>query len=179
MFSHSKVADPVFHCRLCPPCKHGELNHCLAGETFAVGGSLSGSWSTSFSCPTSNLFVVPDNVSDRSAVLVEPLAVGLHAALRIGPQVLEKNLFVVIGAGAIGLLQVAALRHLSPNSTIVTVARYSFQREAAKRIGSHHVVAGSEELLPLLAQLSNATIIKQKSSFLKKIGSDDVLLVIE
>ena len=50
-------------------------------------------------------------MSDELAVLMEPVAGGVHAALRA--KVANGDTVAVIGAGTMGLVTVAALRHLT------------------------------------------------------------------
>ncbi len=67
----------------------------------------------------SQLHAVPDDFSDEAAVIVEPTACAVHAALR--HPIREGDTVVVLGAGTLGLLTIAALRHLTPAGLIVTV----------------------------------------------------------
>jgi hypothetical protein len=59
---------------------------------------------------------VPDDLSDEAAVMVEPTACAVHAASR-GRSSLPATGRGVIGAGTLGLLTIAALRHLTPAGT--------------------------------------------------------------
>lgn len=56
--------------------------------------------------PADFTFKLPDNVSFEAAAMVEPLAVGVHAATKA--QVKPGDIAVVIGAGPIGLVTVLA-----------------------------------------------------------------------
>lgn len=55
-----------------------------------------------------NLHPLPDSISDELGALIEPFAVGLHAANRAG--VTADDRAVIFGAGTIGLTVLAALR---------------------------------------------------------------------
>ena len=46
---------------------------------------------------------------------------------------------LVIGAGSIGLLNVAALKALAPSCRVTVLARHSFQAEHAKRLGAERI----------------------------------------
>ena len=63
----------------------------------------------------SQLFPVPDELNDLTATLVEPLAVGAHAALGVAP--VQDEPVLVIGSGPIALGAVWALKR---NSVEVT-----------------------------------------------------------
>ncbi|WEX10971.1 NAD(P)-dependent alcohol dehydrogenase [Chelativorans sp. AA-79] len=56
--------------------------------------------------PADFTFKLPDNVSFAAAAMVEPLAVGVHAATKV--QVKPGDIAVVVGAGPIGLVTVLA-----------------------------------------------------------------------
>ncbi|MGI9492090.1 MAG: NAD(P)-dependent alcohol dehydrogenase [Geminicoccaceae bacterium] len=56
--------------------------------------------------PADYTFKLPDNVSYAAGAMVEPLAVGVHAATKAGVQ--PGDLAVVIGAGPIGMVNVLA-----------------------------------------------------------------------
>jgi threonine dehydrogenase-like Zn-dependent dehydrogenase len=83
-------------------------------------------------------FRVHPDISDEAAVFAEPLAVGVHAAARHLPSAGEK--VVVMGAGIVGLMVIAALRALGSDCRIITAARYPFQAEAAVSLGSSETV---------------------------------------
>jgi L-idonate 5-dehydrogenase len=59
--------------------------------------------------PAANLRVLPDALAPERAVLAEPLSVALHAVNRAGDVTAARVL--VTGAGPIGALVVAVLRH--------------------------------------------------------------------
>jgi threonine dehydrogenase-like Zn-dependent dehydrogenase len=100
--------------------------------------STGGGWSTQFVAHRSQLHPVPDTMSDDTAVVVEPAAVGVHAALRAGP--LPGSTVAVIGAGTMGLLSVAALHHLHPEVRVIVGAKYRHQQELARQLGADLVV---------------------------------------
>ncbi len=76
-------------------------------------------------------------MSDEAAVMVEPTACAVHAALR--HPITEGDTVVVLGAGTLGLLTIAALRHLTPAGTIITAARYPHQMQLARALGADQV----------------------------------------
>jgi threonine dehydrogenase-like Zn-dependent dehydrogenase len=85
------------------------------------------------------------------AVLLEPAAVAVHAVLKrpAGPGARV----LVVGAGSIGLLVVAALRALRPDAEVHCVARHAFQAARAARMGAAVHTTGSH----LLAELADAS----------------------
>jgi threonine dehydrogenase-like Zn-dependent dehydrogenase len=166
------VASPAAYCSTCAPCARRRLNHCAARDIMAQGCSSSGTWSTHYVSDKKLLFEVPSSLSDKSAVLAEPLAVALHAAFRANLS--PDATCLIIGAGSVGLLQVAAVRYLAPKATILVVARHAFQREAAKALGANHVLQSATPAV--LAPLLGCENAKQHSGLLRALGAGDVLL---
>src|SRR5919108_120388 len=67
----------------------------------------SGGWGIALVAHESQLVDVPDDLTDEQAVLIEPTACAVHAARTI-----TSGEAAVIGAGTLGLLTIAAIRHL-------------------------------------------------------------------
>ena len=137
--------DPV-----CPACARGDLGNC---ELIAFGGiepglqtgfccDTGGGWSTRMVAHASQLHAVPDGWTDEAAVMVEPTACAVHAAL--APDVQPGELVVVLGAGALGLLTIAALRRFGRDCTILAVAKHPHQRALARELGADTVVDPGE-----------------------------------
>jgi threonine dehydrogenase-like Zn-dependent dehydrogenase len=89
---------------------------------------------------------LPDGLSARHAALAEPLAVALHGITRSG--IAPGDTAMVIGAGPIGTLSVAALRAMGVDH--VTVVEPGEGRKAlARAIGATEVIDPSElEMFP-------------------------------
>ncbi len=126
------------------PADGDDLGHLLGGGTLPAGlqigycASTGGGWSGALVAPDAQLHPVRDDLADEAAVMVEPTACAVHAALRA--RVEPGDLTVVIGAGTMGLCTVAALRSLTSAGTIVAAARYPHQRRLAGELGADVVV---------------------------------------
>ena len=150
------VLEPVLGCvsrniaPTCTPCSDGMLGNCehvsfgdlepgiQTGSCHDTGGG----WATAFCAHPSQLHTVPDDLSDEAAVIVEPAACGLHAALLAG--VPDDGTVVVLGAGTLGLLTLASLRAHTAPRTIIATARYPDQRRLAADLGADLVIAPDE-----------------------------------
>ena len=75
-------------------------------------------------------------------MLIEPLACAIHAVRRAAIEPGERVL--VVGAGAIGLLTVLALRALTPAGEILVSAKHPRQRSLAAAYGASQVIAPGE-----------------------------------
>lgn len=112
--------------------------------------STGGGWSDEFVAHESQIHELPDTVSDERAVLVEPLAGGIHAALSLSPIVErarslgETPVIAVLGAGTMGLTAILGLRRYLPGVRIVVGARYPHQQALARAFGADVVVPDDE-----------------------------------
>jgi threonine dehydrogenase-like Zn-dependent dehydrogenase len=80
------------------------------------------------------LVAVPDDISDEQAVLVEPMACAVHA---VGGDANTET--IIIGAGTLGLLTLAAIAHdyqpVHP-APVLVAARYPHQQSIARSIAA-------------------------------------------
>jgi len=104
--------------------------------------STGGGWSETFAAHESQLHPVADELSDESAVMIEPAAAGIHAVLR--GNVPEGGTVAVIGAGTMGLTAIAALRRYTNVDAIMVGARYPHQHKAARLLGADLTVVPDE-----------------------------------
>src|SRR4029077_5216880 len=101
-----------------------------------------GGWGEVLVAHPSQIHPVPDSLSDQAAVLIEPLACCVHAALRGGAT--KDDIVVVSGAGTIGLLTVAAVRLFTPPKRLIAIAKHPTQGDMARKLGADQVVAPSD-----------------------------------
>ncbi len=180
------VGDRVVHSPLaacesfgfapCPSCRNGNYETCYAlvgrgdgtdlenryGGRGGFGGFSGGGFSEYFVGFARQFTRVPSSLPDEIAVLSEPFAVSLHAVARNRPGNNDKVL--VIGGGIIGLMIVAALRALGSKCRIITMARYDFQAEAAKKLGSDEVISEGphDRLYERVAEMTDGVLFKPK-----------------
>jgi len=129
---------------LCAQCASGNSNRC---ERTAFGhlepglqtgycADTGGGWSLSLVAHESQLHGVPDAMSDEAAVMVEPTACAVHAAMStVDTEV------AVIGAGTLGLCTIAALRALTTPHVLIAAAKHPAQQQLARDLGADVVVA--------------------------------------
>ena len=108
--------------------------------------STGGGWAPWFWAHETQLHRIDDDVPDERAVLIEPIAGGVHAALLAWPTIegVTDPIVAVLGAGTMGLAAIAGLRRYVPGVRIVVGARYPHQMALAKAIGADVIVRGSE-----------------------------------
>ena len=103
------AVNPIVSCGRCSWCASGSRNLCRAKELIGIGRP--GGFAERVAVPAANLVRLPAGADPRAGAFVEPMANGVHAArLALGDRAGVRA--VVIGAGAIGLCAVQALRQL-------------------------------------------------------------------
>jgi len=108
--------------------------------------STGGGWAPWFWAHESQLHRIDDSMPDERAVLVEPFAGGIHAALMAAPALagVSDPVVAVLGAGTMGLAAVAGLKRYVPGVRVIVGARYPHQRAIALALGADVAVAASE-----------------------------------
>jgi threonine dehydrogenase-like Zn-dependent dehydrogenase len=147
------VIEPALGCKVrgvdppCPRCAEGRPGLCYnvtegpieVGLQTGYCADTGGGWGEVLVAHPSQVHAVPESLPDEAAVLVEPLACCIHAALRGGAT--KDDIVVVSGAGTIGLLTIAAVRRFTPPKRLIAVAKHPTQRDIARRLGADQVVA--------------------------------------
>ena len=123
--THLKVGDrvalePGKTCGHCEFCREGKYNLCPDVEFFATP-PVDGVFQEYVAHEAGLCFKLPENVSTLEGALIEPLAVGFHAAIQGNMRTLGQKA-VVMGAGCIGLVSMMALK--ARGVTEVYVVRY-------------------------------------------------------
>jgi len=151
------VLEPVLSCAArgiepCSWCGLGMIGRCdrvtaghvRAGLQTGYCADTGGGWSRMMLAHRSQVHPVPERLTDATAVLVEPLACAVHAALRAR---IEPNADVlIVGAGTVGILTLLAVKELTRAGRAIVVAKHENQRDLAQRFGASDVVPPEEAL---------------------------------
>ena len=150
------VVEPALGCKVrgieppCPRCAEGRPGLCYnvtegpieVGLQTGYCADTGGGWGEVLVAHPSQLHKVPESLTDEAAVLIEPFACCVHAALRGGAG--KEDIVVVSGAGTIGLLTIAAVKLFTPPKRLIAVAKHPTQRDLAKKLGADQVISPSE-----------------------------------
>jgi threonine dehydrogenase-like Zn-dependent dehydrogenase len=161
------AVDPVISCMVrghaepewCPSCTEGLHATCeLAGEegsveiaghrlhrgtTMGYHTDLPGGWGERTIAHESQLFPLDDALDDRTAALVEPLSVGMHAVLGMRP--LGAGPVLVVGSGPIALGTVWALRAAGYGGELLAQIKRPHEAALARSLGASGVVSPGDE----------------------------------
>lgn len=138
---------PVLGCRarglapLCAPCRAGWDGLCERrgaqwpshGLAIGFNRDTGGGWSDALLAHRSQLWPLPQEVTDEDAVLLDPAATALAALLRTQTADTERTL--VVGGGTIGLLAMHLHAALRLPGACEALVRHRFQRDWAVRRG--------------------------------------------
>lgn len=143
---HLKVGDrvalePGKTCGRCEFCRQGKYNLCPDVVFFATP-PVDGVFQEYVAHEAALCFKLPDNVSTLEGALIEPLAVGFHAANQGGAHAGQTA--VVMGAGCIGLVSMMALKAQGV-SRVYVVDVMAKRLEKALELGADGVINGKEE----------------------------------
>jgi len=150
------VVEPALGCVVrgiyppCPRCAEGRPGLCYnvtegpieVGLQTGYCADTGGGWGEVLVAHPSQIHAVPATLADGAAVLIEPFACCIHAALRGGAT--KDDIVVVSGAGTIGLLTIAAVRLFTPPKRLIAIAKHPTQRDLARKLGADQVVAPAE-----------------------------------
>jgi threonine dehydrogenase-like Zn-dependent dehydrogenase len=143
-----------------PPCRSCAAGNRIVCENAAEhrGSQPSGGgWAEEFVRHETNLFPVPPELTDEEAVLLEPASNGVRAALRTAPLPGEKVL--VVGAGTIGLMTIAALRAAEPRCDITAAVLFDRQGKEAVARGADRALV-REDLFDATARITGAKVYR-------------------
>lgn len=144
--THLKVGDrvalePGKTCGHCKFCREGQYNLCKDVIFFATP-PVDGVFQEYVAHEAALCFKLPDNVSTMEGALIEPLAVGFHAAIQGGAKVGQTA--IVMGAGCIGLVSMMALKAFGV-SRVYVVDVMKNRLDKALELGATAVINASEQ----------------------------------
>ena len=145
------VIEPGIPCGQCEFCRQGRYNIC-ANMKFMSSPPYDGLLSKYTAVPASAVFPIPEGVSTKTAALVEPLAVGMHAA-KLGDVKAPKTV-VILGGGCIGLCTLLSAKQLGASRIIVSDL-FQNRLDVAKELGAEVVNASECNAVEKILELTN------------------------
>ena len=136
------LIEPGVPDNTCEYCREGRYNICPGVDFMATQPNYKGALTQYMTQPEEWTYHIPEGMSTLEGALVEPAAVGMHAAI-LGGAMLGKSI-VILGGGTIGLMVLQACKSLG--ATDITVVDVLNKRlELAKKLGASRVINGKEE----------------------------------
>src|SRR6185437_2668291 len=135
------VANPLIHCGHCAACLSGAQNLCSSWRLLGMDRTA-GCYAEYVSLPRSQVYEIPDELSDARAVMAEPLANIVHVFRIAAPTPFFR--MGIVGGGTMGSLALLAAKRLGVRD--ILVQDLSDARLAvARRMGASAAVNVSSE----------------------------------
>jgi (R,R)-butanediol dehydrogenase/meso-butanediol dehydrogenase/diacetyl reductase len=122
-------------CGECYFCKRFMYNLCLNSNFLGI--NVDGCMAEYTTAPSYSFYKLPESVSDEVGVLVEPLAVAIHAVHQ--GNVKMGNTVAIVGDGTIGLCTLLAAKAAGA-SEVYVVAKHKRRGEIASAMGATGVI---------------------------------------
>lgn len=126
-------------CGYCRNCRAGRRHLCMNAE--GVGVNRPGSFAEYLSLPAVNVFKLPDEISNDTASILDPLGNAVHTALSfdmVGEDVL------ITGAGPIGNMAVSIAKHVGARFVVITDVN-DYRLRLAEKMGASRAVNVTRE----------------------------------
>lgn len=124
-----------------PACRHCTAGNYALCENASAGEGprgVGGGWGDGFTAHETELYAVPDDLTDEQAMMIEPIAVGMRAVLQHRPP--DSGQALVLGCGIVGLNVLQSLRAVCSDCHITAMARYPHQAAMARDLGADEVI---------------------------------------
>ncbi|KHS94259.1 oxidoreductase [Pectobacterium brasiliense] len=144
--------DPVVSCGHCYPCSIGKPNVCTS--LVVLGVHRDGGFSEYAAVPAKNAHIIPDEIPDEFAVMVEPFTISANVTEQVKPT--EQDVALIYGAGPMGLTSVQVLKGVFNVKEVIVVDRISERLDMALRSGADRVI--NNALLSLKDELEALNI---------------------
>jgi L-iditol 2-dehydrogenase len=142
--------EPGIPCGKCEQCREGRYNLCPDVEFFATP-PYDGCLMNYVTFPAEFAFKLPEGMSSVEGALIEPLAIGINAALTGGVKLSDTVL--IFGAGCIGLVSLLAAK--AYGATQVIVADILPNRlEVAQRLGAIAINSKEKDVVAEVMRLT-------------------------
>ncbi|MHB8580899.1 MAG: zinc-dependent alcohol dehydrogenase family protein [Ignavibacteriaceae bacterium] len=143
--------DPNIYCGECYYCRHGKINFCTSLK--ALGVSLNGGFAEYSIVPSSQIYLLPKDLSFKSAAFAEPLSCCVHgmdqASIKLGESV------GIIGGGTIGLMMLQLVK-ISGAGKIILIEPVKYKREMAVKLGADYTFdPNSENIHTQISELTS------------------------
>lgn len=134
--------EPGVPCGKCRYCREGKYNICPDMDFMATQPNYKGALTKYLCYPADFTYHLPDNISMIEGALVEPAAVGMHAAMLA--KVKPGMRVAILGAGCIGLMVLQACHYMGIRDISISDVLPS-RLSMAKQLGASMTVNSAEK----------------------------------
>lgn len=147
--------DSTVYCGECSNCRRGDINLCDRRQVLGVSCGdyrRAGAFAEFVAVPARILHRLPENLPFVEAAMLEAVAVAIHAVNLA--EISSNTTALVIGAGAIGILTMQALRAAGCARIFVTDVDAD-RLEMARQLGATEILLSDDSLHKKLLQLTD------------------------
>lgn len=126
----------------CEYCREGRYNICPDVDFMATQPNYRGALTQYMTHPEEWTYHIPEGMSTMEGALVEPAAVGMHAAI-LGGAMIGKSI-AILGGGTIGLMVLQACKVLGADD-ITVVDIIDKRLDMALKLGAKRVINGKDQ----------------------------------
>lgn len=146
------VMEPGLGCGHCEYCMTGRYNLC-EDMKFMATPPYNGAFKKYMAYPARGCFKLPESVSALEGAMIEPLAVGMHAARR--GEVDNSKVVLITGMGCIGLMTLLSCKAMNAQKIIVTDI-FQNRLDKALELGADYAINVAEtDMLEKLKELTD------------------------
>ncbi len=167
------VVQPNTFCGMCEYCLQGKTNICA--EKKSLGVTVDGGFSEEIVVSSKFVLPVPNDLPDEKAILIEPLAVVVHALKKVTIQ--KGNSVAVVGCGNEGLLAIALANYYGAVVTALDINPKKFG--LVKQLGDVRTIQPEEigdETFDVVIEAAGTKASIEQSIRLAKPGGSVVLI---
>jgi L-gulonate 5-dehydrogenase len=128
------IVNQVTSCGNCYPCRKGRGNVC--DHLKVRGVHIDGGYREFISVPEADCYILPDSISDRDAVMIEPTTIAIQSCTRAE---LEKDdMLLIYGSGALGSSILKIARQICDHIIVADIQ--DDKLETAKANGAKYTI---------------------------------------
>ncbi|WP_349667090.1 zinc-binding alcohol dehydrogenase family protein [Lacrimispora sp.] len=128
------IVNQVTSCGNCYPCSKGRGNVC--DHLKVRGVHIDGGYREFIAVPEADCYILPDSISDRDAVMIEPTTIAIQSCTRAE---LEKDdMLLIYGSGALGSSILKIARQICDHIIVADIQ--DDKLEAAKANGAKYTI---------------------------------------
>lgn len=133
------IVNQVTSCGHCYPCRQGRGNVC---DNLAVRGvHIDGGYREFIAVPETDCYLLPETISDKDAVMIEPTTIGIQSCTRAG--LVKEDMLLIYGSGALGSCILKIARMLCDHIIVADIA--DDKLENAKANGAQYTINTAKE----------------------------------
>lgn len=128
------IVNQVTSCGHCYPCRIGRGNVC---DNLAVRGvHIDGGYREFLAVPESDCYLLPDSLSDKDAVMIEPTTIAIQSCTRA--ELKKNDMLLIYGSGALGSTILKIARLMCDHIIVADIV--DDKLEAAKANGAKYTI---------------------------------------